>query len=77
MISKVKWLASISHKISRRTLTVNITLAFVGLRHKEVGHMPSDTIRITNCIPAKYFLQAIGESVRIIEDPQLKLTFSH
>lgn len=39
-------------------LTVNVTLALVCLRHKQVGDMSSDSVLVGYCVSAKHFLQS-------------------
>lgn len=45
------------------TLTVNVTLSLVGLRHEQVRHMPSDVVLIAHGIATKDFLQSAAQSV--------------
>lgn len=40
-------------------LTMNITLALVGLDHKQIGYMTSDVVLVASSITAKDFLQTV------------------
>ena len=42
-------------------LTVNVTLAFVRLRHEQVRHMPANPVLVAHGVAAKDLLQPDGE----------------
>ena len=47
----------------RRIPTMYIALTLIGLSDKEIGHMPSNTIFVTDSVATKYLL----ESARLSE----------
>lgn len=44
----------------RKVLTVNVTLALIGLHHKQVGHMAGNMVLVTGRIAAQNLLQSIS-----------------
>jgi len=45
-------------------LTVDVTLAFICLRDKQVRHMPADAVFVRHCIATEDFLKPFHRSVK-------------
>lgn len=57
-------------------LTVDVALALICLRHKQVGNMSSDPVLIGYCVSTKHFLQS-AHSQHFPFKRLVLLTFAH
>jgi hypothetical protein len=58
-INAVEKYQSPPNAIRHDRLTMDIALTFIGLHHKQVGHMTGNVILVTGGIATEHFLQTI------------------
>lgn len=60
---------------TQQRLTMNVALAFVCLRHKQIRYMSPDTVLIRDCVPSKHFLESNSPLAHATQTHDATLTY--